>query len=129
MINKTCKTCKYDNAQIVCNQCIPRLKCWMPIEVPKENKFSEILNPIADLIERKNTDYGNSYDQLRDKYGPVGFYIRISDKLNRIEQLDNNPAQVKDEAIEDTIRDIIGYATLELNYRKEKAYDKTTEKM
>ena len=82
-----------------------------------QNKFNNILDPIADLLERKNKDYGNSFDQLREKYGPVGFYIRVADKLNRIEQLDTNQAMVKDEAIEDTINDIIGYCTLELNFR------------
>ena len=84
------------------------------------SKFLGILQPIAELLERKNQDYGNSFDQLRERYGPVGFYIRVADKLNRIEQLDSNPAQVKSESIEDTLRDIIGYVTLEINYRMKK---------
>ena len=81
------------------------------------SKFLAILNPIADLLERKNQDYGSSFYQLRDKYGPVSFYLRIMDKLNRLEQLDQNPARVHDESTEDTLRDIIGYCTLELDYR------------
>ena len=89
-------------------------------DIKKLSEFEAILQPIAELLERKNTDYGNSFDQLREKYGPVGFHIRVADKLNRIEQLDKHPAQVKDEAIEDTIRDIIGYCTLELNFRQER---------
>lgn len=83
------------------------------------NKYAEILNPIAELIQRKNTDYGDSFSQLRKKYGPVGFHIRIADKLNRIEQLDKSEALVNGEAVEDTISDIIGYCTLELQYRME----------
>jgi len=89
--------------------------------MPKEaTKFETILQPIAELLERKNKDYGNSFDQLREKYGPVGFYIRVADKLNRIEQLDTNQAMVKDEAIEDTLNDLIGYCVLELAYRQAK---------
>jgi len=83
-------------------------------------RYKKILEPIAELLMRKNIDYGNSYDKLREEYGPTGFYIRIADKLSRIKQLDANPSHVKDEAIEDTIRDIIGYATLELLYRQNK---------
>src|SRR5665648_1107017 len=71
-------------------------------------RYKKILEPIAELLMRKNIDYGNSYDKLREEYGPTGFYIRIADKLSRIKQLDANPSHVKDEAIEDTIRDIIG---------------------
>ena len=84
------------------------------------NKYLSILSPIADLLERKNTDYKSSYDELRDKYGPIVFYVHITEKLNRIEQLDVKAACVLTESIEDTLKDIIGYCTLELNYRKQK---------
>lgn len=80
--------------------------------------FDSILYPIAELLHKKNTDYGNSYEKLREKYGPVAFHVRIADKLNRIEQLDKAGALVN-EAITDTIADIIGYCTLELKYRIE----------
>jgi len=85
------------------------------------NKFNDILNPIAELLAKKRNDYGDNYELGRDKRGPVSFYLRIEDKLNRIEQLDSNTAQVKDESVLDTLNDIIGYVTLEINYRREKA--------
>lgn len=85
-----------------------------------KSRYNLILDPIAELLEKKNIDYGNSYDKLRGEYGPMGFYIRIADKLSRIKQLDIAETQVKDESVEDTIRDIIGYATLELLYRQNK---------
>lgn len=113
---KSCELCKNEGTN-VCGQCIPKPRCWMPKEAVK---FLEILQPIAELLGRKNADYGKSFDKLREEYGPVSFHLRIADKLNRIKQLDANPAQVKDEAIEDTIRDIIGYCTLELNFREER---------
>lgn len=83
-----------------------------------KDKFSSILEPIAELLTKKRNDYGDNYEEGRDKRGPVAFYLRIEDKLNRIEQLDSNPAQVKEESIEDTLNDIIGYCTLEINYRR-----------
>ena len=80
------------------------------------NEFLEILKPVAELLKRKNTDYGGSYDELRDKFGEVAFIIRLHDKLARLKTLTAQKAQVNDESIEDTIKDIIGYCTLELCY-------------
>jgi len=91
-----------------------------------KDKFSSILEPIAELLAKKRNDYGDNYEQGREKRGPVSFYLRIEDKLNRIEQLDSSPAQVKTETIEDTLNDIIGYCTLEINYRREKESSEST---
>ena len=81
-------------------------------------KFMNILKPIAEILARKNADYGDSYRVLRDKYGPVAFHIRLADKISRLEQVDANGALVAGETSFDTIRDIIGYCVLELLYRK-----------
>ena len=83
------------------------------------NRFKSILEPIAELLTKKRNDYGDNYEQGRDKRGPVRFYLRIEDELNRIERLDSNSAQVKTESAEDSLSDIIGYCVLEINYRRE----------
>lgn len=80
------------------------------------NKYLSILQPIAELLQKKNTDYGDSYKKLRDEYGAVAFHVRISDKLSRIKQLDSADAQVKEESRRDTLNDIIGYCALEIAY-------------
>ena len=85
-----------------------------------QNDFAQILLPIADLLQRKNSDYGSAYDELRDEYGEVAFLVRLSDKIGRLKSLHKREAQVKDESVDDTIRDIIGYCTLELRYREKK---------
>jgi hypothetical protein len=87
------------------------------------NKYNDILDPIAELLLKKNTDYGNSYNILREEFGKTAFIIRISDKLNRLKSLQRNTALVTDESEDDTIRDIIGYCALELMYREEDAED------
>jgi len=83
-----------------------------------ENEFEAILSPIADLLKRKNTDYGNSYAILRERFGPISFLVRLHDKINRVEQLTKNEALVKEESVLDTLKDIIGYCTLEILYRE-----------
>lgn len=85
------------------------------------DKFEEILQPIAELLAKKEHDYGSSYGLLRTKYGSDSFLIRLADKFNRLEVLTKHESQIKAESIEDTIQDIIGYCTLELRYRRDKA--------
>lgn len=84
------------------------------------NEFMEILVPVAELLKKKNTDYGNSFDHTRHEFGPTAFLLRLDDKYNRLKTLTKQEAQVNNESIEDTILDIIGYCTLELLYRQKK---------
>lgn len=84
------------------------------------SEFKAILDPIADLLDRKNTDYGESYTETRDEFGPTAFILRLNDKYNRLKKLTKEEtALVNDESIEDTIRDIIGYCILELRYLRQ----------
>lgn len=58
----------------------------------------------------KNHDYGPT--NILD-YGATGVVVRMNDKLSRIENLihKKNDAKVKDEKLEDTLLDIVNYAT------------------
>lgn len=80
-----------------------------------EREFGRIAMEIAEMVTKKNKMYGNSYFALRDKYGPVAFVIRLSDKLNRIESL-TKTGEIYFESYEDSVKDIAGYALLELAY-------------
>lgn len=67
------------------------------------------------LYEDKNKDYGDSFAILRRKYGNPAILIRLEDKLQRLERLMLSGEQyVKDESIEDTLRDLANYAIMEL---------------
>ena len=90
----------------------------------RTNIFHEIASSVADLVSRKNRDYGSSYWDLRDEWGPMSFGIRLGDKYNRISNLlKREEAPEIAESIEDTIRDIIGYCLLELAYLQEVTTD------
>ena len=65
--------------------------------------MESILNEIRQLYNRKNADYGNSFDKTLDEFGLVASATRMSDKFNRFKSLINNSAQVSDEKIEDTL--------------------------
>lgn len=76
---------------------------------------------------RKNHDYGGSnndpYANFRNSTiagVPVerGILVRLMDKMSRISTLLDKEAQVKDEAVDDTIDDAINYLAILKSYRK-----------
>lgn len=91
-------------------------------EKSKVERFRSIATSLADLYELKNHDYGDSFGQTFQKLGIISAITRISDKYNRIVSLATNKEQkVKDEAIEDTLKDMASYCIMtliELGYDK-----------
>jgi len=78
---------------------------------------------LATTLDRKNHDYGNSFDKLADKYGDVAMSIRISDKLSRLQSLAKSGKNEVKESMEDTLVDILGYLLLIINYKGETGID------
>ena len=83
-------------------------------------EIRQIALEIAELVERKNHDYDNSFDKTMDKYGDTAYFLRIEDKLNRLINLSKKEAKVNDEKVEDTLKDIIGYTLLMIKYKNKK---------
>lgn len=80
-----------------------------------------ILNEIRQLHNRKNADYGDSFDKTLDEFGLVASATRMSDKFNRFKSLikNQNPAQVQDEKIEDTLIDLASYAIMTIKWMRQ----------
>ncbi|MEM1973518.1 MAG: nucleotide modification associated domain-containing protein [Thermoplasmata archaeon] len=83
----------------------------------RRDLLNKIAYPVQELLIKKNSDYGDSYFELRKEFGKVAFLIRLTDKIARLKTLTKQQAQVE-ESEEDTIKDIIGYCLLELYYRQ-----------
>lgn len=77
------------------------------------NRIRSACSELAELLVRKNHDYGDSFSQQYAKYGLMSALIRMDDKMRRLETLQQaeNKAQV-DESIDDTLLDLAGYALL-----------------
>lgn len=76
-------------------------------------QFNELAQTMCELYEKKNADYGDSFNISLDKYGIIAALTRISDKFNRIENLIlNQNKKVEDEKIEDTLIDLANYAMM-----------------
>jgi hypothetical protein len=70
------------------------------------------------LLLRKNRDYGSAVwerPMLAPECNPsVAIRVRMSDKLSRLIALVQRPAEVADESLDDTLRDLGAYCLLEL---------------
>lgn len=78
--------------------------------------FKENLAEMASLYERKNKDYGNSFEGTLNEFGIVAGVIRMNDKMNRLKRLVNNKAEISDESIADTLIDLANYAVMTLTW-------------
>jgi len=78
----------------------------------KLSKFREITNNIADVLEHKNKNYGDSaltpIDVFIKAESDVGIRIRLNDKINRIINCTKNGEALR----KNDIFDLIGYLIL-----------------
>lgn len=83
----------------------------------KEKIFKSITDKMYNTFVAKNSDYGNSFEKSLDKRGLIAALMRMEDKLNRLDSLNESKSQkVKDESIEDTLLDLAVYSVLTLVY-------------
>lgn len=70
------------------------------------------------MLLRKNRDYGSSAWQrpllAPDCDSGVAIRVRMSDKINRLVSLLEGEAEIADESVDDTLRDLGAYCLLEL---------------
>ena len=91
----------------------------------KSNKFRTIVNEMADLYEKKNSNYGDSFGQLFEELGPTAGLVPLWNKLHRATSLvkgDKNNF----ESLEDTFKDLACYAIMnliEMEAQKDKKHE------
>ena len=90
-------------------------------------QFAEEAKQCTELYSKKNHDYGNSFDKGMDTIGMAYGVGRIYDKMNRLVTLTKEDAVVKDESIDDTLRDLACYSIMMLAYRKRQLNNKLKE--
>ena len=92
----------------------------------KVKRFKEIVNELADLYEKKNANYGDSFGKLYHDLGPVAGLVPLHNKLDRLTSLvrgDENHF----ESIEDTLRDLANYAIMNLIEMESSKYTEEAE--
>jgi hypothetical protein len=76
-----------------------------------EKTIKKITDDVSALLIKKNKDYGAASFDL----GLNGNMVHLWDKVKRYRSLVENGASPSFESIEDTLRDIIGYAIIGLH--------------
>ncbi len=83
-------------------------------------ELKKIIDEHEALIKRKNEMYG---DGNIDKIGAPGILTRIEEKTERLKHLIENNINPEEEPIEDTWKDIAGYAIIGLMVQRGKWKD------
>lgn len=77
-----------------------------------EIRFQEITRAMFNTYQAKNADYGNSVEKSVEQFGLVACAVRMSDKMNRFNNLIMKEAQVSDESLRDTLLDLANYCII-----------------
>lgn len=77
------------------------------------SKAEEVFQEILAVLDDKRHDYGDSFEQIWDLLGSRSVLPRLFDKMCRLKSL-LGKKEAKNESIEDTFKDIIGYCILSI---------------
>lgn len=101
-------------------------------------KFAEkICQEMLELSRKKGADYAGSNDPFANFTSnkncggasvEQGFLVRMNDKMARISNfVKNGQLQVKDEAVEDTLKDLANYCLLFMGYLESQKNDSSLD--
>jgi hypothetical protein len=116
---------------------IPSLHETLPVLTIAEKhhrKFEAVFNELAQLHKRKSLDYGSNVDPLANirasrEFGVrpwVGALVRLNDKVHRLKVFAVR-GTLANEGAEDSLKDIVVYATIALQLFREQLLDESTE--
>ena len=79
-----------------------------------------ICQELTETYEKKNADYGNSFENSLDKHGLIAGIVRMDDKMSRLISLNSKNEQlVLDESMRDTLMDLANYAIMSVMWLDE----------
>lgn len=81
-----------------------------PLEVAYSGgKDSDVILELAKM----NKDYGDAFHKSFEEFGVTAGVVRLNDKMERVKSLvKNGNAEVKDESLMDTLKDMASYAVM-----------------
>ena len=80
----------------------------------------KVCQELTETYEKKNADYGNSFENSLDKHGLIAGIVRMDDKMSRLISLNSkNEQMVLDESLRDTLMDLANYAIMSVMWLDE----------
>jgi hypothetical protein len=100
------------------NEQIDRFESWAQILVKNgvldiPFNFGEVSYAMLSQYIRKNSDYGNSFHETHKTFGATAGFVRINDKINRIDSLRKGAQKVVSESLADTLMDAATYCVMQ----------------
>lgn len=75
--------------------------------------FESVLEEMKELHAKKDKDYGSAFHKSFEEFGVTAGVVRLNDKMERVKSLvKNGKAEVKDESLLDTLKDMASYAVM-----------------
>lgn len=79
----------------------------------ESDTFESVLDEMKELHAKKDKDYGSAFHKSFEEFGVTAGVVRLNDKMERVKALvKNGKAEVKDESILDTLKDLASYAVM-----------------
>lgn len=95
---------------------------YPPIQLTLDNVqiHGKVCRELTETYEKKNADYGNSFENSLDKHGLIAGIVRMDDKMSRLISLNSKKEQqVMDESLRDTLMDLANYAIMSVMWLDE----------
>lgn len=102
-------------------------------------EFEKMCAVMLEVTRAKNIDYAGGNNNAFTNFEQIahltngkisvemGILVRMTDKMSRITNLLSNEAQVKEESLDDTLKDLAVYATILRIYRRHKLNEESTK--
>ena len=75
--------------------------------------FESVLDEMKELHAKKDKDYGSAFHKSFEEFGVTAGVVRLNDKMERVKSLvKNGKAEVKDESLLDSLKDMASYAVM-----------------
>ena len=81
-------------------------------DVSNEKGYDAVLKEMKDTYERKNSDYGNSFEKTLNEFGLTPGIAQIHHKFERVKQLVKSPDAKVNESMRDSLLDMCNYIAM-----------------
>ena len=79
----------------------------------ESDTFESVLDEMKELHAKKDKDYGSAFHKSFEEFGITAGVVRLNDKMERVKSLvKNGKAEVKDESLLDSLKDMASYAVM-----------------
>ena len=81
-------------------------------DVSNEKGYDAVLKEMKDTYDRKNSDYGNSFEKTLNEFGLTPGIAQIYHKFERVKQLVKSPDAKVNESMRDSLLDMCNYIAM-----------------